>query len=135
MLCGFFLLLSDCVFPHRSAWHWLWHYSVFSIQVRAHIAALQDVCSILVLTITRSSGVIRDQLVSLLPYHRLVLPTKSEYCALGAVTELSSHLHVIFESASFVISREKHNLAPRGLLLVFDRFHYYFPFIRSLFIN
>jgi hypothetical protein len=36
-----------------------------------HIAKL-DVCSILVLTITRSSGVIRDQLVS------LALPTENK---------------------------------------------------------
>ena len=67
--------------------------------------ALQDVCSILVLTITRSSGVIRDQLVSLL----LVLPPIQR--APREQLLLSSHLHVIFESASFVTSREKHNLA------------------------
>ena len=66
-----------------------------------HIAKL-DVCSILVLTITRSSGVIRDQLVS------LALPTENKLLEAyhnGVKSFLKSHVFIIIFSSYFLAAR------------------------------
>ena len=84
-----------------------------------HIATL-DVCSILVLTITRSSGVIRDQLVS------LALPTENKlleaYHNWGQIISEIAYIYIftisrLISFSSIILSIENWNFIFRNQLV------------------